>query len=44
MRLLYFTDDHKRGTSPENRKDNFPQTLLTKLNEVVKIAKEQEVD
>lgn len=44
MRLLYFTDDHKRGTTPENRKDNFPQTLLTKLNEVVQIAKEQEVD
>jgi len=44
MRLLYFTDDHKRGTTPENRKDNFPQTLLTKLNEVVEIAKEQEVD
>jgi exonuclease SbcD len=44
MRLLYFTDDHKRGTSPEKRKDNFPLTLRHKLDEVVNIAREQEVD
>lgn len=44
MRFLYFTDDHKRGTTPENRLDNFPVTLAHKLQEVVKIAGEQEVD
>lgn len=44
MRFLFFTDDHKRGTSPENRTDNFPETLLRKLQEVVKIAQEYEVD
>ncbi|HHY30177.1 MAG TPA: serine/threonine protein phosphatase, partial [Syntrophaceticus sp.] len=35
MRFLFFTDDHKRGTTPENRKDNFPATLARKLEEVV---------
>lgn len=44
MRFLYFTDDHKRGTTPENRLDIFPVTLAHKLQEVVKIAREQEVD
>jgi exonuclease SbcD len=44
MRFLYFTDDHKRGTTPENRTDNFPATLVRKLKEVVKIAQEYEVD
>jgi exonuclease SbcD len=44
MRFLFFTDDHKRGTTPENRKDNFPATLARKLEEVVSIAREQEVD
>lgn len=44
MRFLFFTDDHKRGTSPENRKDNFPFTLAEKLREVVRIAQERKVD
>jgi exonuclease SbcD len=44
MRFLFFTDDHKRGTTPENRTDNFPATLVRKLKEVVKIAQEYEVD
>ncbi len=44
MRLLFFTDDHKRGTTPANRKDNFPATLAAKLREVVAIAREREVD
>lgn len=44
MRFLFFTDDHKRGTTPENRKDNFPAALERKLREVVQIAREREVD
>lgn len=44
MKFLFFTDDHKRGTSPERRKDNFPETLAKKLAEVVRIAREREVD
>jgi DNA repair exonuclease SbcCD nuclease subunit len=44
MRLLFLTDDHKRGTTPANRKDNFPATLAAKLREVAAIAREREVD
>jgi len=44
MRFLFFTDDHKRGTTPVNRKDNFPATLARKLKEVVEIAREEQVD
>jgi DNA repair exonuclease SbcCD nuclease subunit len=44
MRLLFLTDDHKRGTTPANRKDNFPDTLAKKLREVAAIAREREVD
>ncbi len=44
MRILFLTDDHKRGTTPANRKDNFPATLASKLREVVAIAREREVD
>ena len=44
MRLLFLTDDHKRGTTPANRKDNFPATLAAKLREVADIAREREVD
>ncbi|GAW27697.1 metallophosphoesterase family protein [Carboxydocella sp. ULO1] len=38
MKLLFLTDTHIRGTSPVNRLDNFPQTLLAKLKEVVELA------
>lgn len=44
MKILFLTDDHKRGTSPENRKDNFPATVAAKLREVVEIACQEEVD
>ncbi len=44
MKFLFLTDDHKRGTTPENRKDNFPESLAEKLREVVRISLEQEVD
>lgn len=44
MRLLYFTDTHLRGTNPKNRKDDFVQTLENKLNEVVDIINNKDID
>ncbi|MBC7343905.1 MAG: metallophosphoesterase family protein [Clostridia bacterium] len=44
MKFLFFTDDHKRGNSPANRKDNFPQTLKNKLLEISRLIRELEVD
>ncbi|MBZ4686901.1 MAG: repair protein SbcD/Mre11 [Clostridia bacterium] len=43
MRLLYITDTHIRGTSPQNRKDNFPETLRAKMKEVILLAKKHRV-
>ena len=44
MRMLFFTDTHIRGTNPQNRKDNFVDTIFRKLEEVFDIAKENDVD
>lgn len=44
MRFLFFTDTHIRGTNPQNRKDNFLKTLHTKMEEVLDIAKRNNVD
>ena len=33
------TDTHIRGTTPKNRKDNLPETLERKLNEIGEIIK-----
>lgn len=44
MKFLFFTDTHIRGTSPQNRKDNFSETLHTKIREVLEIAKQNNVD
>lgn len=44
MRILFLTDTHIRGTNPQNRKDNFTETLFQKLEEVLDIAKENNVD
>lgn len=44
MKILYLTDTHIRGTSPRNRLDDFVQTLLEKLQEVVDLAKEHQVE
>jgi len=44
MRILFFTDTHIRGTNPQNRKDNFVETLFRKLEEVFDIAKKNNVD
>lgn len=44
MKLLFLTDTHIRGNTPENRLDNLGDTLKIKLNEVVEIADKYEVD
>lgn len=44
MRLLYLTDTHFRGTTPQNRLDKLPDTLKNKLEEVVRLAAELKVD
>lgn len=44
MKLLYFTDTHIRGNNPKNRKDDFIETLRNKLNEVVHISIDRDVD
>jgi|LFRM01.1.fsa_nt_gb DNA repair exonuclease SbcCD nuclease subunit len=44
MRILYFTDTHIRGTTPKNRKDDYPQTLENKFMEILKIIKDKNVD
>jgi len=44
MRILFFTDTHLRAATPQNRTDNLPQALISKLEEVVKLAKEWSVD
>ncbi|HYF91194.1 MAG TPA: metallophosphoesterase [Symbiobacteriaceae bacterium] len=43
MKILYVTDTHIRGTSPQSRLDDFPQALLAKLREVVELAAEHQV-
>jgi exonuclease SbcD len=44
MRFLLLTDTHIRGTNPQNRKDNFMLTLLTKLEEVMNLVVLHNVD
>lgn len=44
MRLLFITDTHIRGNTPKNRKDNFPETIETKLNEVKQIIRKYNID
>ena len=44
MKLLVMNDTHLRGTTPQRRLDNLQQTLLTKLEEVKEIARQEEVD
>ncbi|NLJ33414.1 MAG: serine/threonine protein phosphatase [Firmicutes bacterium] len=44
MRLLFLTDTHHRGTSPQNRLDNFPATQREKLLEVVALIEKHKVD
>ncbi|RVU54162.1 metallophosphoesterase family protein [Anaerosphaera multitolerans] len=44
MKLLYFTDTHLRSTNPKNRIDDFYETLKLKMNEIVDISMEENVD
>lgn len=44
MRILFFTDTHIRGTTPRNRKDNFPDTLERKFKEIINIVHNHKVD
>lgn len=44
MKLLFITDTHIRGTSPKNRKDNFPESLQRKIDEIISAANELKVD
>lgn len=44
MRFLFFTDTHIRGTNPQNRKDNFYDSLQLKIREVFEIAQQNQVD
>ena len=44
MRLLYFTDTHIRDNNPKYRVDNYPESLIIKLKEIVELADELSVD
>ncbi|SEF46452.1 DNA repair exonuclease SbcCD nuclease subunit [Caloramator fervidus] len=44
MRFLFFTDLHIRGNNPRSRKDNFVETLKAKLNELVEISINENID
>lgn len=44
MKFLFFTDTHIRGSNPRSRTDNFYDTLINKMNEIVGLATENQVD
>ncbi|HLS54237.1 MAG TPA: metallophosphoesterase, partial [Tissierellaceae bacterium] len=44
MKLLFFTDTHIRGTTPKNRKDDFPEALERKLYEVLDLINKENID
>ncbi len=44
MRLIYLTDTHIKSTTPENRKDNFLETIYRKLLEVAGLCRDLQVD
>ena len=44
MKFLYFTDSHIRGVNPRGRKDNFCETVLKKIEEIIDVSKEYNVD
>ncbi len=43
-KFLYLQDFHITGKNPINRLDNYYQSMLKKLDEILSIAKEQKVD
>ncbi len=44
MKLLFVTDTHIRGTTPQNRMDNFSETIERKLNEIKELVEEYNID
>ncbi|WP_332690382.1 metallophosphoesterase family protein [Halalkalibacter lacteus] len=44
MKFLYVTDTHIRGTTPKNRLDVYVDTLKEKLEEVITLANQEDVD
>jgi exonuclease SbcD len=44
MKFLFFTDTHIKGAAPENRTDNFVETLKSKFLEIGKILKKYKID
>jgi len=44
IKFLYFTDTHIRGTTPKNRLDQFPDTIKGKIEQIITLANEHEVD
>lgn len=44
MKFLFFTDTHIRNTNPQGRKDNFLETVLKKLEEIINIARQNNVN
>ena len=43
MKFLYFGDLHERPTSPENRMDNYRETLNKKIEEIQQIGRKHKV-
>lgn len=43
MKILVIGDLHERVTSPENRIDNFQETLKNKVNEIINLARTNKV-
>lgn len=44
MKILYFTDTHLRGTNPKNRIDNFSETLVNKISEIIELINDLNID
>jgi len=44
MRLIYLTDTHIKSSTPENRKDNFLETMYRKLLEVTDLCRNLQID
>jgi len=44
VRILFYTDAHLCGTSPENRTDNYPMTMICKMRELYGLAQSEGCD
>jgi len=44
VKILFFTDTHIKGSTPKNRKDDFPSTLKNKFNEISELIEKYDVD